>query len=63
MRVKPFTLPKLALALFALSPVVGQAESVSFSQAWQTVVSQNEGLAQNEQKLIKLNIYKMLLGI
>lgn len=51
MRVKPFTLPKLALALFALSPVVGQAESVSFSQAWQTVVSQNEGLAAERTKV------------
>ncbi|HIF9214360.1 TPA: TolC family protein [Photobacterium damselae] len=51
MRVKPFTLPKLALALFALSPIVGQAESVSFSQAWQTVVSQNEGLAAERTKV------------
>lgn len=51
MRVKPFTLPKLALALFALSPVVGQAESVSFSQAWETVVSQNEGLAAERTKV------------
>ncbi|MCG9703960.1 TolC family protein [Photobacterium damselae] len=51
MRVKPFTLPKLALALFALSPVAGQAESVSFSQAWQTVVSQNEGLAAERTKV------------
>ncbi|WIH29167.1 TolC family protein [Photobacterium damselae] len=51
MRVKPFTLPKLALALFALSPIAGQAESVSFSQAWQTVVSQNEGLAAERTKV------------
>ncbi|HIF9239850.1 TPA: TolC family protein [Photobacterium damselae] len=51
MRVKPFTLPKLALALFALSPIVGQAESVSFSQAWQTVVSQNEGVAAERTKV------------
>ncbi|HIF9345770.1 TPA: TolC family protein [Photobacterium damselae] len=51
MRVKPFTLPKLALALFALSPIAGQAEPVSFSQAWQTVVSQNEGLAAERTKV------------
>ncbi|HIF9193339.1 TPA: TolC family protein [Photobacterium damselae] len=51
MRVKPFTLPKLALALFALSPIAGQADPVSFSQAWQTVVSQNEGLAAERTKV------------
>ncbi|EAS44292.1 TolC family protein [Photobacterium profundum] len=44
MKIKPFALKQLAVAILVLSPSV-QAASVSFNEAWQTVLTSSDALA------------------
>ncbi|PSU45085.1 hypothetical protein C9J12_24285 [Photobacterium frigidiphilum] len=44
MKIKPFALKQLAVAILVLSPSV-QAASVSFNDAWQTVLTSSDALA------------------
>ncbi|WP_061011298.1 TolC family protein [Photobacterium leiognathi] len=44
MRIKPFMVKPLAIALLAIAPSI-YASPISFSDAWHTVVTKNDGLA------------------